>query len=155
MMDELRWVHTAIRRDLAACVALAERVRAGADVGTVREGVRVLRADGLLWQLRMNCLHQCATVHMHHRIEDTVLFRQVRAAEPALGPTLDRLEADHRVVSDLLDRVEVAAEGLAGPGDAEARPALSAVLEELSAFLLAHLDTEEAALEPVLSRLER
>jgi hypothetical protein len=63
--------------------------------------------------------------------------------------------ADHRVVSDLLDRVEAAAESLGGPEDAPARPALSAALDALSVHLLAHLDTEEAALEPVLSRLER
>ncbi|GAA1261223.1 hypothetical protein GCM10009609_25130 [Pseudonocardia aurantiaca] len=77
------------------------------------------------------------------------------AIEPSLGPTIDRLEADHVVVSGLLDRVEAAARGLGGPDDPGARTELAGALDELSAHLLTHLDVEEAALEPVLSRLER
>ena len=153
-MDELRWVHAAIRRELAACVALAGEVRAGAAADVVRDGVRVLRSDGLLWQLRMKCLHQCAFVHMHHGVEDAMLFPRVRAIEPSLGPTIDRLEAVHVVVSGLLDRVEAAARELGGPDDPGARSDLAGALDDLSAHLLTHLDVEEAALEPVLSRLE-
>jgi hypothetical protein len=59
------------------------------------------------------------------------------------------------VDSGFLDRVEAAARELSGPDDAGRRTELAAALDELSAHLLTHLDVEEAALEPVLSRLER
>jgi hypothetical protein len=150
LFDELRWVHDGIRRDLRTCRALAEKVRDGAAPILVRDGVRALQTNGPLWQLRMNCLSYCAHVHMHHGAEDALLFPGLRRMEPGLGPVIERLEADHRIVSDILDRIEAAANALDGRGDATARTELAAALERLSAHLLEHLDFEESALRPTI-----
>ena len=67
---------------------------------------------------------------------------------------VDRLEADHLRVSDLLDAVEAGAQRLTnGVGDARERVVLG--LEELHAHLLEHLDYEELQAGPVMRRLER
>ena len=153
-MEELRWVHGMVRRDLRTCRDLAAAVLAGAGAGAVRDSLAALQTGGPLWQLRAGCLRYCYFVHHHHRAEDVMLFAGLRRADPALGPTLDRLQADHREVSGLLDRIEQAAGRLGGDGEGDARPDLLAALEELSGTLLAHLDVEERALEPILQRLD-
>jgi hemerythrin-like domain-containing protein len=67
---------------------------------------------------------------------------------PHLAATVDRLEADHRTVSDLLDRVEAAADRLAD--DATARTRLVEALDTLRTHLHEHLAVEEEALGPIL-----
>ena len=56
---------------------------------------------------------------------------------------VDKLEADHDRVSDLLDGVETAAQALGGAEDPAVRSRLVTALQQLSADLLAHLQYEE------------
>ena len=91
-------------------------------------------------------------MHLHHGHEDAILFPAVRHAAPQLNVTVDRLEADHREVSALLDRIEELAIDL----DHEpARAAIVVALIRLSTDLLEHLQFEEDSLEPVLNSWER
>lgn len=143
MVAELKWVHGMIRRDLATVRQLAADVQDGRPAAEVTRGLRSLAARGPLWQLRINCLQYCHFVHSHHHLESAMLFPALRQANPALGPVVDQLEADHQRVSVLLDEVEAAAANLAAAEGAEARQALSAALEALSTDLLAHLAFEE------------
>ncbi len=83
-----------------------------------------------------------------------MLFPALREADPAIGPVVDRLEADHRRVSDLLDAVEAAAARLTATEE-DARADVVLALDELHAHLLEHLDYEELRAGPVLRRLER
>ena len=83
LLDELTWVHDAIRHDLAICRKLADDVAAGATQGQVDEQLRALRTNGPLWQLRVNCLTYCRHVHAHHGLEDALLFPALRRANPA------------------------------------------------------------------------
>ncbi len=152
LADQLRWVHDLLRRDLDTLQQLAARVRAGAPAATVRGELRALQSNGPLFRLSVNCLSFCQTVHSHHRNEDAVLFPAVRQAAPHLFATVDRLEADHRIVAALLDDVERLAHRLAAP---PARRALVDALESLSGNLLRHLELEEAALQPVLESWSR
>lgn len=150
MLAELIWVHGMVRQDLRTCLELAEAVAAGAPAEEVRTGIRALQTGGPLFQLRVNCLRYCQFVHHHHTAESVLLFPAVRQAAPELGAAVDRLEADHRRVADLLDAVESAAAALGGPGDPDTRQQLIGALTELAAQLLEHLDFEETALAPVL-----
>src|SRR6266851_1298905 len=100
-------------------------------------------ASGPLWQLRINCLHYCRFVHSHHGVESMLLFPELRRADPALDPVVDKLEADHARVSGLLDDVEAAAGELSAAEDPAARQRLTAALHVLSEDLLAHLQYEE------------
>jgi iron-sulfur cluster repair protein YtfE (RIC family) len=147
MAGQLRWVHDMLRRDLVTVQDLAAAVVDGASPGSVQAGLRALQSQGPLFQLRVNCLSYCQTLHAHHHTEDVALFPAARRSAPHLTATIDRLEADHRVVSGLLDQVEEHARGL---DDRAVRRALVEALTDLSTTLLEHLELEEATLGPVL-----
>jgi hemerythrin-like domain-containing protein len=120
----------------------------------IRSTVESLQTAGPLWQLRMNCLRYCSIVHSHHHLEDVALFPAVRAADPErMNAVVDKLEADHRVVSSLLDEVEEATR-LLSADDTAARLRLVRGLTELSEHLLEHLAYEEESIGPVLRTWE-
>jgi hypothetical protein len=147
---ELARVHDQLRDDLRACRDLAGAVARGAPPGDLRTAVGRLAVRNPQLRLGVECLRYCRFVHAHHGGEDTVLFPAVRRSAPHLGTVVDRLEADHRLVSDLLDAVEAAAGQLDGPDPAGAGTRLVDALDVLSRHLLEHLDVEERVLEPVL-----
>lgn len=142
MVAELKWVHDMIRRDLRKVRQMTADAAAGRAAGEIRAGIRSLAAGGPLWQLKAGCLHYCRFVHSHHHAESVLLFPALRRANPALNPVVDKLEADHASVSDLLGEVETAARELSDAEDA-ARERLTQALQQLSADLLAHLQYEE------------
>jgi iron-sulfur cluster repair protein YtfE (RIC family) len=151
LVSELLWVHKVLRADLDTLRTIATDIAAGAAATTVTAAIGELRTRSPLWGLQVNCLRYCRFVHAHHGAEDALLFPRLRASNPALGPTVDRLEADHRKVSDLLDRVEALANELETGDDAH-RSELVTALNELSTHLLAHLDFEEESITPTLRR---
>jgi hypothetical protein len=152
LFEELLWVHSVVRRDLDTVEQLARAVADGMSGELLVSELRELKTSGPLWQLKVNCLRYCRFVHSHHRLEDVLLFPTLRAADPSIGPVIDRLEADHRRVSDLLDAVEAAAERLTAGADARADVVLA--LGELHGHLLEHLDYEERHSGPVMRRLD-
>jgi Hemerythrin HHE cation binding domain len=162
LVQELLWVHGMIRRDLEVLGRLAGDVASGTPATDVRATLRALQNQGPLWQLRVNCLRYCHFVHSHHGAESAILFPGLRRANPSLGPTVDRLEADHRTVAVLLDSVEALADDLVregaevGPADDSAsrtRHRLVAAIAELGAHLIEHLDFEEESISPTLRQL--
>lgn len=155
MMAELRWVHDAIRRDLAIVRDLSVAVRDGAPAAVVTDAISGLQTNGPLWKLRVSCLHYCRFVHSHHHGEDVILFPELRRTNPALAPVVDKLEADHRVVSDYLDEIEAAVRTL-GRDDAPAtRERIVTSLDGLAEHLLAHLAFEEREIAPTILTWER
>ncbi len=147
LADQLRWVHDILRRDLGEVRDLARRVADGASTTEVRDGLAELEAGGPLFQLRTTCLGYCQLLHSHHGGEDEVLFPAVRRAAPHLAATVDRLEADHRDVSAVLNEIEALAHDL---DESSARAALVEALNRLSTGLLEHLSYEEETIGPVL-----
>jgi iron-sulfur cluster repair protein YtfE (RIC family) len=93
-----------------------------------------LKSDSVLWQLQ-------------------VFFGELRQANPAVNPVIDRLQADHRRVSVDLDAVEAAADALQRPEGDQARRAVVETLRALEQNLLAHLDYEELSVEATVRRL--
>jgi hypothetical protein len=153
LMRELEWVHGAIRHDLRVCEALAGDVASGADAERVAGEVETLKNSSVLWRLRVSCLTYCRFVHLHHWNEDVNIFPALRRSNPALGPVVDRLEEDHRKVSELLDEIEASARALAA-GDEGSRNRLSSSLEDLGTYLLEHLAFEEEAVAPTVLEWE-
>jgi hypothetical protein len=141
--DELLWVHRMVRRDLDRVRELAGAVTNGKPADEVRAELDELKTNSPLWKLKVNCLNYCSFVHSHHNAEDRLLFPALRAANPELAPVVDRLEADHRKVSDLLDDVEEAARALSTVAGDEARARVATALEDLAGHLLDHLEYEE------------
>ena len=154
LFQELLWVHALIRRDLAAVEQLADDVRGGATADHVSARLDELQTTGPLWTLRVNCLQYCRFVHLHHRLEDRALFPALREVDPGMERVVDRLEADHRAVSDLLDGVERAAGELAGDPGSAVRHRVTERLAALRDHLLSHLDFEEQQAGPAMRRLQ-
>ncbi len=84
----------------------------GADAEELRRQVHALKRDSMLWRLQINCLRYCSFVHSHHGAEDADFFAELRETNPAINPVIDRLQGEHRRVSDDLDAVEAAAKAL-------------------------------------------
>ena len=145
-------MHSMLRRDLSIVRELADRVESGLPADELRTELRSLETTGPLWQLRVNCLQYCRFVHGHHRLEDIALFPAIRRSDPGLGTVVDRLQADHRRVSELLEVVEEGAQALTENGDAAGREQVTAGLRELESHLLAHLDLEEESVGPAIRR---
>jgi hypothetical protein len=143
-----------LRRDLSIVRDLADRVEAGLPADELRTELRSLETTGPLWQLRVNCLQYCRFVHGHHRLEDIALFPAIRRSDPGLDSVVDRLQADHRRVSELLDEVEEAAQALTETDSADGRGRVAAGLHGLESHLLAHLDFEEESVGPAIRRWE-
>ena len=153
MYEALLTVHAQIRRELDLIQALAAEALAGAGAEDLRRRLRALKRDTMLWQLRVNCLRYCSFVHSHHGAEDADFFTELRDTNPAINPVIDRLQGEHRRVSDDLDAVEAAANALEHDDGQEARSAVVDSLQALRENLLAHLDYEERSIEATVRRL--
>jgi glycerol-3-phosphate dehydrogenase len=153
LYEELLWVHSMIRRDLATVQKLALDVVKTMPAHEIAEEIKHLKRDGKLWQLKMGCLRYCRFVHSHHNLEDAAFFPSLRAVNPALNPVVDKLEDDHRKVSDLLDAVEEGADILTKVDSDAVRRTVGDTLTVLGERLLEHLDYEELNVGPTLKRM--
>ena len=154
LLDSLKTIHTHLRHDLAACRKLADQVAAGATPEHIRAQIESLQTSSPLWKLRVNCLYYCRIVHAHHSIEDVMMFPALQRVNPDLGPIVDKLMADHRQVSRLLDEIEASARALVLEDGTSIRVRLVNALGDLATDLLAHLEWEEEALGPTILELE-
>jgi iron-sulfur cluster repair protein YtfE (RIC family) len=154
LLDSLKTIHTHLRHDLAACRTLADQVAAGAAPEHIRAQIESLQTSSPLWKLRVNCLYYCRIVHTHHSIEDVMIFPALQRVNPDLGPIVDKLMADHRQVSRLLDEIEASAKALVLEDGTSIRVRLVNALGDLATDLLAHLEWEEEALGPTILELE-
>src|ERR1019366_3983145 len=98
MQAELRWMHDMIRRDLRTVRQLAADVAAGRPARGFWRGLISLAASGPLWQLKVNCLRY-RFVRSHHHGESTMLFPQLRRADPDVNPVGAKLADDSRDIS--------------------------------------------------------
>lgn len=150
LVAELLWVHDKIRHDLDVVRQLSADVLAGSSPEEIQAEIGRLQTNSPLWKLRVNCLYYCRFVHLHHNIEDVALFPELRRTNPALGPIVDKLEADHRLVADYLDDIEAAVKELGKSDTSHTRQRIVDGLEGLSEHLLAHLAFEEIEISPTL-----
>ena len=147
---ELAWVHGLLRNDLARLRVLADRVATNATPESIRAEIAELQTTSPLWKLRVNCLAYCRFTHTHHTHEDVSLFPALRAFDPALESVVDRLEADHRLVSGICDEIEAGATRLVEDDTTTTRRRIVDSLGALAQHLLAHLDYKEDAISPAL-----
>ncbi|MCF8603122.1 hemerythrin domain-containing protein [Gordonia sp. HY442] len=87
----------------------------------------------------------------HHEGEDIELWPLLHARDPHLGPDLAAMEREHTAIDGPLAAFDRAAHGLI-TGWCDEQSVLRA-LDELEPGLLAHLDHEEQALLPHITRL--
>lgn len=153
LYEMLLAVHFGIRQELDRVEGLATSVLEGLPADEVHEELETLRSNGTLWQFQVSCLRHCRFVHMHHYAEDLEFFDELEQTNPAITSVVERLRADHRAVSDYLDRVEAATRSLSSDDGHDARQAAADALEALKEHLLAHLEYEELNVETTARRL--
>jgi hypothetical protein len=153
LFETLLAVHGMIRRDLTTVERLAAAVLDGLPADGVHQELEALKSNGMLWQFQVSCLRYCGFVHLHHNAEDRDFFDELEETNPAIGPVVDRLRAEHRAVSDFLDAVEAAARALTEEDSHDARRVVADALEVLKGHLLAHLEYEELNIASTARRL--
>jgi iron-sulfur cluster repair protein YtfE (RIC family) len=150
MHRQLKLIHQMLRSDLTVCRELARDVASGAPASDIAEQIVALQTRSPIWTLQVNCLYHCRVVHAHHGHEDADMFPALRRSNPELSAVVDKLEADHRAISDLLDDVEESAKALDDTAANPARERLVGALGRLEEDLLAHLAYEEESIAATL-----
>jgi len=145
-------VHDHLRAELEQIRDLVEQVAAGSiGVGQARSHINTMTMRQNNWTLGTYCESYCRLVTTHHSLEDASLFPHLRRADPALAPVVDRLEAEHRIIHDVLEGVDKALVALVdGSGSIDG---LRAAVDLLDDTLLSHLSYEERELVEPLARL--
>ena len=146
-------VHDGLRAELVQLRGLVEQVAAGAlDAGSARSHIAEMTLRQNDWTLGAYCASYCRIVTTHHTIEDQSMLPHLRSADPRLAPVVDRLQEEHLVIHDLLERVDRALVGLVADGE-QGMAGLRAAVDLLTDGLLSHLSYEERELVEPLARL--
>jgi hemerythrin-like domain-containing protein len=148
---ELVAVHDMLRAELARVRDLIAAVQQGAiDASRARSELNEMTMRQNNWTMGAYCQSYCRIVTQHHGLEDVAVFPYLRAREDGLGPVLDRLQEEHRVIHGVLDGVDralvnyVSQSGEAGE--------LADAADLLTDTLLSHLAYEERELIDPLAR---
>ena len=145
-------VHDHLRGELERVHDLVDQVRRGRLAAEqARAAVNDLTLRQNDWTLGAYCASFCTFVAGHHGLEDQAVFPYLKGADDALAPVIDRLEAEHLVVHDLLVRLDTALVDLLR--EPEDLSGLAAALDLLTDALLSHLSYEERELVEPLARL--
>ncbi|MEV6417942.1 LLM class flavin-dependent oxidoreductase [Kribbella sp. NPDC051718] len=150
--EHLIQVHDHLRAELEQIRDLVEQVAAGSlGVGAARNHINTMTMRQNNWTLGVYCETYCRLVTTHHSVEDAALFPRLRRADPTLTPVVDRLQAEHLIIHDVLEGVDKALVALVdGSGTIDT---LRAAVDLLDDTLLSHLSYEERELVEPLARL--
>ena len=144
-------VHDHLRGELERLRDVVEQVAAGeTDAGRARNIINELTMRQNNWTLGAYCASYCRVVTGHHLLEDRSVFPHLRHSDPQLAPVIDRLEAEHHVIHDVLEQVDHALVQMVS-GE-EGTSVVRDAVDLLGATLLSHLSYEERELIPALSR---
>ena len=145
-------VHDMLRGELDQVRSLVDQVAAGRlEAGAARSQINEMTMRQNAWTLGAYCQSYCRVVTGHHSLEDRSMLPHLRRADPRLAPVVDRLEAEHRVIHDVLEGVDAAlVEMVRNGGDVTG---LRAAVDLLTDTLLSHLSYEERELVEPLARV--
>ena len=148
---ELVAVHDMLRAELATVRDLIAAVQQGAiDAARARSELNQMTMRQNNWTMGAYCQSYCRIVTQHHSLEDAAVFPYLRARDNGLGPVLDRLQEEHRVIHGVLDTVDRALVNYIGQSGDTSELADAADL--LTDTLLSHLAYEERELIDPLAR---
>lgn len=138
-------VHEHYRGELRELRGLLERVTQGATTPAQARGALnrfAIRANN--WTFGGLCQQECMALEEHHLTEDGSVFPYLRHRQPSLQPVLDRLDAEHRVIGDLLEDIDAALIHLVHH-PSEVGP-ISEAVDLLTDTMLSHFAYEECEL---------
>ena len=144
-------IHDHLRAELSRIRDLIRQVREGAaDADGARSAISEMTIRHNDWALGAYCASYCRFVTGHHMLEDEAVFPHLRARETGLGPVIDRLADEHKIIHQVLNDVDQAlVDHLRNPADFAG---LQRAVDILTDTLLSHLAYEEAQLVEPLAR---
>lgn len=147
-------VHDHLRGELAQVRELLRQVRQGSlAVSRAREVINDLSMRQNNWTLGAYCASYCTMVTGHHGLEDRAIFPHLRQSDACLAPVIDRLQAEHVIIHEILVDLDRALVRLvSGPGDVAGLDEVEEAVEVLADTLLSHLAYEEREITEPLSR---
>ncbi len=132
-------------RDLLVAV-----VRGQASAADARGAINALTMRQHDWSIEGYCAQFCRVVTAHHSIENAWVFPHLRRSDGGLGPVVDRLEAEHLVIHEVIQRTDRALASFLG--DESRIGDLHVAVDVLTDTLLSHLAYEEQQLLEPLAR---
>lgn len=148
-------VHDALRAELEQLRDVVDQVRRGLlQVGQARSTINTMTMRQNNWTLGAYCESYCRIVTGHHTLEDRSMLPHLASRDPDARPVVERLEAEHHVIHDVLEQVDQRLVALvaAEPRDTSAAlEALSREVDRLTDTLLSHLRYEETELHHPLA----
>jgi hypothetical protein len=143
----LREIHDHLRANMETLGKLIER----ASTGGVTQGEIAAETGNLAMVSNYRrfgnlCGQHCAIVNTHHSIEDYALFPGIAAQGPAFRAIAERLQAEHVVVHELLERLVAALNILAADPTPVNFEDAKTIYHALERVLLSHLGYEEDAI---------
>lgn len=145
----LRAIHDHYRQGLAVVASVVDQVADGtASLGDARAALHETGLSASYQRLGSYCGQLCRAVTQHHLIEDVVLYPQLRASDADLDTTIDRLDQEHRVIHDVLERIDARLVRFASdPGHLDS---LVTEVRHLRTLLESHFTYEEDAIGSAL-----
>ncbi len=145
-------VHDHLRGELTQLRDMIVQVAAGSlDPGMARSAINALTVKQNEWTLGAYCQSYCRFVGMHHTLEDTAMFPDLRRADRGLAPVVARLSEEHEAIAGILARIDRALVSMVR--DPAAIAEVQAAVDLLTDSLLSHLSYEERELVEPLARL--
>jgi alkanesulfonate monooxygenase SsuD/methylene tetrahydromethanopterin reductase-like flavin-dependent oxidoreductase (luciferase family) len=145
-------VHDHLRGELTQLRDMIVQVAAGGlDPGAARSAINALTIKQNEWTLGAYCQSYCRFVGMHHTLEDTAMFPDLRRADDRLAPVVVRLSTEHEAIAGILTRIDSALVSMVR--DPAAIGEVQAAVDLLTDALLSHLSYEERELVEPLARL--
>lgn len=149
--EHLKMIHDHLRDNMNVLGRLIERASEGqASIEQIKAETADLVMVSNYRRFGTLCGQYCQFVHGHHSIEDQALFPSLAAQGPAFKAIADRLQAEHVVVHELLERLIDALIKLADAPDASNFDDAVTVYRALEKVLNSHLHYEEDAIGDAL-----
>jgi len=145
-------VHDYLRSELEQLRGVVAEVAAGqASPALARSLINRMSMRQNYWSLGAFCATYCRVLTLHHAIEDSRMFADLRSRDDSLAPVIERLSEEHEVIAGILTRLDEALVLMVD--DPSELPGVHAEVERLSEVLLSHLDYEEQELLGPIARL--
>jgi Hemerythrin HHE cation binding domain len=142
--EHLKEVHDHLRGNMGSIRALIERARDGlASADEVARETGSLTMVSNFRRFGNLCGQHCQIVNTHHSIEDAYVFPAIAAQSDGYRLVAERLQAEHVVVHELLERQIAALNLMVTAPSAERFADAVEVYEALERVLASHLGYEE------------
>ena len=142
--EHLKQVHDHLRDNMRAIRALIDRAQAGlVSLDEVAHETGELTMVSNFRRFGNLCGQHCQIVNTHHSLEDAYVFPSLAAISDGYKRVAERLQAEHEVVHELLERQIEALNVLVTAPSAEHFAGAVEVYEALERILASHLGYEE------------